>query len=204
MATLDLSLYQLEEGLVAFLDTEALVAPEQEQAFREELAEQVKTTVAKRDRVYAFLCQCEVTAANCGDEIKRLRARKQRFENAARRMRDYLAYILESLGRDERGKWRKLEGHTVTFGLRDNAAKPDILHPELLPAEFWDLAVTLPESAWHRLLRALEGTGLEPTLRNALAASTRTINGDRVEADLKQARGVPGALLTSRPSLVVR
>jgi hypothetical protein len=147
--------------------------------------------VDKRDRVGQFIRYLEDQAQFADEEAKRLTERKQLFERAAERMRAYVKYTIQNLmGQDEQGKWRKLEGRTVTFNLRK---LPDILQVDdeaAIPAEFKTLVITVPAVAWQRHLEACcDRAGI-------LAAIIHTeVKLDRREllALLKEGVEVPGA-----------
>jgi hypothetical protein len=145
-----LSLYALESDLGALLESAETVTPEQEQQYRAELAEALQRTVEKRDRVAQFLAHCESQAELAKAEIKRLQDRRQFFERAAERMRSRVAWIIEQMGADEQGRWRRLEGKTATLSLRK---LPDVLQVDdesVIPSEYKNLLIELPAAAWER------------------------------------------------------
>lgn len=75
----------------------------------------------------------EQDADAIAEEIKRLQARKQARENAARRIRDYLQVCLELAGET------KVEGALCTVSIQKNGGAPAIrwtLPPEQLPEAF--------------------------------------------------------------------
>ena len=114
----------------------------------------MQRVIDKRDKVAAFIHHLESQARFAAEEAKRLTERRQLFDRAAERMRAYVKWAIESLGQDEQGKWRKLEGRTVTFSLRK---LPDILQVDneaAVPAEFKTLVITIPAAAWERHLEA--------------------------------------------------
>src|SRR5215471_7862491 len=138
-----LTLYQIEDRLAALLETgEGGIAPELEEQYRADLAQSLQKAVDKRDRVGEFLRFVEEQGRFAAEEAKRLTERRQRFERAAERMRAYVKWTIQNMGQDEQGRWRKLEGRSVSFSLRK---LPDILQVDdetAVPAEFKTLVIT--------------------------------------------------------------
>ena len=110
-------LYAIEEYLAVLVDTAELVPPDQEQEFRDEFQLALTTAVDKRDRVGQFMAHLEQQIAFANFEIDRLRERKATYQRALDRIEDYVTHTIEVLGRDAKGKYRRLEGKTVTFSL---------------------------------------------------------------------------------------
>jgi hypothetical protein len=150
-----LSLYRIEDDLAALLETgSGGISPEFEQEYRSDLAQALQKAIDKRDRVAQFIRHLEDVARFAAEEAKRLTERKQLFERAAERMRAYVKWTIESMGQDEQGKWRKLDGRTTTFSLRK---LPDILQVNdegAVPADYKTLVITLPAAAWQQHLEA--------------------------------------------------
>jgi Siphovirus Gp157 len=153
-------LHELEPSLMSLIDTAELVTEEQELAFMEELSATLQSTVAKRDRVGAFIKHCEARKEECAEEIERLQARKKGFANAAERVRDYVLWIIEGLGPDEKGKSRKLEGDKFTFSTRKAKDKLDIYDETLVPNQYKSVSIELRADVYFRyagVLRELLG-----------------------------------------------
>lgn len=140
------SLYELEQDLQSFLDTEDLVSPEQEQVFRAELASAIQASVEKRDRVGQFIRHCELQARNCDEEIKRLQSRKRTFDNAEKRVRGYVQSVIESLALATNGKTQKLEGKIVTFSLRAKPPSVEITDESAIPVEYKHITFTVSKT----------------------------------------------------------
>lgn len=142
------SLYELEEGLQALLDTEALVTPEKEAEFRADLEAQLRQTVVKRDRVAAFILALGSQAKFAAEEIQRLQARKNLFDRVAERVKGYVVEIIEKLGSDAKGNLRKLEGQTSTMSARACPPSLLILDEALVPLEYKSVTVTMAATDW--------------------------------------------------------
>ena len=151
-----LTLYAIEEQLAILADTAELAPPEQEQEFIEEFRAALTAAVDKRDRVGQFLSHLEHQAAFAKAEIVRLQERKVWFERASERMEGYVIKVIESLGRDAKGKYQKLEGRTVTFGIKDCPPSVEIKDEAAIPSDYKAITITMPALRWDALLDSLD------------------------------------------------
>jgi hypothetical protein len=184
------TLYELEDHLSALLESgDGGIAPELEGQYRADLAQALQKAVDKRDRVAQFIRHLEDVARFAAEEAKRLTERKQLFEHAAQRMRAYVKWTIESMGLDEQGKWKKLEGRSTTFTLRK---LPDILQVDdeaAIPAEFKSLLIEVPAAAWERHIAACVDKGiLDAIIRTEVKLDRRGLL-----ARLKEGAELPGA-----------
>jgi hypothetical protein len=204
------SMFELEQDLEALLDTESLVPPEQEAEFYAQLATQLEASIDKRDRVGQFMRHCELQAANCDAEIERLLKRKQTFEAANRRMRQYVQAVIESLGPDAKGKPKKLEGKTITFSLRAKPGSIEIADESAVPAEFKSIVVKLPLETWQLICDefrtdAEDEDPMWQEIQRATAQASCTVSKSAVKEAIERGADVPGADLTiGGYSLVVK
>lgn len=149
----DLTLYVVENDLASLADTEEGGIPaELEEQFRRELAETLQKAVEKRDKVAAFIRHLEDQAAFAGAESKRLAERKHMFERAADRVRNYVRWVIEQMGQDERGAWRKLQGRSSTLSLRKCPDAVEITDEAAVPAAYKRLLIELPAEVWEQHL----------------------------------------------------
>lgn len=203
--TSSLTLYEIEESLLALVDTDDLVSDEQRQEFENTLETQLRTAVDKRESVGRFIRFCDLNCQNCDVEIRRLQERKKRWQNAEARMRQYVQRVIESMGQDERGKFRKLEGRTVTFSLRSNPAQLDIADTSSVPDKYQDINVTFPLDVWHKLVEhAGSNAELGQSLARSAAEAKLSLNRKRLREDIERGEPVNGADLQFSFSLVVR
>ncbi len=154
-------LHELESSLLAFLDTEDCVTEEQEQAFLADLSRTMQATVAKRDRVAAFIKHCEARADECANEIKRLHARKRTFDSAAERVRNYVLWIIEALSPGPDGKYKKLEGNKFTFSTRKIKPRLEITEEADVPATFKSACIEMPAEQYTQYRKVFEALGIE-------------------------------------------
>lgn len=198
------SLYELENDLVALMDTDELVSEEQRQQFEVELEEALKNTVAKRDRLAGFISHCEQMQSASAQEIKRLQDRKKHFKSMEDRAREYAKRVIESLGYDEKGNTRKLEGVTATFSLRRNPAKLVITDEQKIADYYRDVSVFCPKPIVDWVIEQLDRIDDDaPSWANkdrpereefkAAVGAVSSINNQRIKRALEMGLDVPGA-----------
>ena len=153
-----LTLYQIEDDLEALVNSEELVTPEQEQEFRGQLAEQLRTAVDRRQRCGEFLRYCELQQEACDMEIDRLLALKAKHAAAQERMEGYVIHTIETvMDPDAQGKYPKLAGHTLVLSVSRNPDSVYIQDEAAIPAEYKSVTVELPAEVWSAVLGAFAG-----------------------------------------------
>lgn len=198
-----LTLYALEEQLVAFADTAEMVSPEEEEQFLQEFQTALTAAVEKRDRVGQFMVHMEAQAALAAAEIKRLQERKQFYERALERIEQYVVRVIESLGVDVKGKPRKLEGNTMTFSIAKCPTSVEIKDEALVPAEYKSATITLPLPLWEELLDSLD-LDFSGKVVDGVRKPAITVSKTAVKAALDAKTNVPGALLETGKKRLVR
>ena len=197
------SLYHIEDSLLALIDSEELVPEQQEREFQTVLAKQFRKAVAKRDAVGQFIRHCETMAEASKSEEIRLRERRKFYERAAEKMRGYVKRILETLGPDESGHWRRLEGNTFSFFLRDNHPSIRIIDAEAVPDRFKEITMTVPAGVMHEVLSAVP-----PERRDRFVQSVKNTEVEIPKTPIKKAfesgELVEGADLVHETALVIR
>src|ERR1039458_3441118 len=71
-------------------------------------------------------------------------------------MEGYVINVIESLGRDAKGKYQKFEGRTVTFGIKDCPPSVEIKDEANIPADYKSVTITMPALQWEELLDSLD------------------------------------------------
>jgi hypothetical protein len=195
LAPLAPSLFELEQDLQALFDTAELVTQEQETEFLADISEALQRSVEKRDRVSQFITHCGHQRDNCDSEIKRLESRKRRFELAEKRMRQYVQTVIESLGTDEKGRYRKLEGKTATFSLRAKPPSIEITNEESVPDEYKCITVTMSFKMWHSFLEGCtyEGDAVAKGMQELTDKAHVTVSKSAVRSAIDAGAEVPGA-----------
>jgi hypothetical protein len=189
-------LFEIEDDLWALVNSEGLVPAEQEDAYRRELAQTLKVAIDKRQRVGEFIRHCEMMQDNCTAEIERLEKVKRSWARAEKRMRDYVVFTIESIGRDGKGKYPKLAGRTLTLSVEQNPDSVAILNEERVPAEYCRINVTVPGDIWAKVLSAFDTEERQATLsalQNATAAGKKHFEKAAIKKDIQARKEVPGA-----------
>lgn len=196
------SLYEVEEHLAALADTVELVTPEMEQQFLEEFRSALAATAEKRDRVAHYLAQLEQQQAFASAEISRLQAFKKSKEAEQTRLEGYVSYVIDSLGKDGKGKYRKLEGNTTTMFLRGIADKVDFTNEFDVPLSYKHATVTMPADLWNDVLNAMDDDFRDQVIAATAQTTALAVDKRAVKAALDADVEVPGAkLITGRHSL---
>lgn len=180
-----LTLYNLEEQLVALLDTQEMVEDEQQQiAILEQIAEASQEAIAKRDGVVRMFRHLELQQTGIDAEIKRLQALKANYTHAEERLEKYVIRILDELVLAPKKGAKKLEGSIGVLSLKQNPPAVEITDERLVPTKFREVTVTMDAQDWLSIPDEL-------TLR-ARKTEYRTKKADVKEA-LKAGEEVPGA-----------
>ena len=196
------TLFEIEEGLTAFLDTAEMLTPDQEQAFLAEFQQALTLAADKRDRVAHRLAQLENQQAFAAAEIKRLQAFKKAKESEQARLEGYVSYVIQRLGKDAKDKWRKLEGNSTSMFLRGCAQSVDVVDESLIPLDYKRAAVTLPASMLDDILNALPEDFRENVLPEITGSLAVTVDKVAVKAAIDAGVAVPGAkLITDKTTL---
>lgn len=185
------SLYSIEEHLAALVDTADMVTPAEERQFRDDLQIALTAAVEKRDRVGQFMAHLQQQIAFAAAEMNRLRDRKALYERALERIENYVIYTIEKLGRDSKGKYRKLEGKTVTFSLAGCPPSVAITDEAAVPLRYKQVTIKLPASTWEQILDCLGCEG-----RDAISAQARqeiAVDKRAISAAINMGDNVPGA-----------
>jgi hypothetical protein len=194
-------LYAIEEYLAALIETAELVPADQEQEFRTEFEAALATAVDKRDRVGQFMVHLEQQIDFAKFEMERLRQRRTLYEHALERLERYVVGTIEHLGPDQRGKYGRLEGKTVTFSLRACPPSVEVTDESAILVAYRVLTLKLPATLWEQLLDSID-----IDLRAAVLAQVRTpevsIDKRSVKVAIEAGVKVEGAgLVIGRQSL---
>lgn len=186
------SLYAVEEYLAAFIDTADMVTPVEERDFRDAFQQALVTAVEKRDRVGQFMAHLEDQIAFAATEINRLRERKALYERALERIESYVIHTIEVLGRDAKGKYRRLEGKTVTLSVTGCPPSVEVTDEAAIPIEYKTVTIKLSASMWGQIL-----AGMESDQRDAFSKSIKctevSVDKRSIATAINRGENVPGA-----------
>lgn len=183
-------LYVIEEHLAALIDSAELVSPEREEEFIAEFSASLQQAVEKRDALGRFMAHLESQMAFADVEIKRLRERKALYERTFERLEQYVIRVIQSLGEDAKGKWKKLEGRTVTFSCRCCPPSVEIVDEAAVPVEYKTVDLKMPARLWEELLDRLDLEERTKTL-DQVKVGAFSINKTQVKAAMEKGR-IPG------------
>jgi hypothetical protein len=191
------TLYDLEETLQGLSECVETVSPEQEAEFLAEFGRALSAAVEKRDSVGRFLAHLESQIELAKAEIERLRERKASFEAALERLKTYVVRVIEAQG------VKKLEGSTVTLGIRKCPASIEVFDEIAVPLDYKGATVRLPAKLLDRVLDALDfelaAQVLEQSRDTGIAVDKRAI-----KAALDAGTLVPGARFAAEKHSLVR
>jgi hypothetical protein len=195
-----LTLYEIEDYLVTLAESAETVTPEQEKEFLEDFKAALTSAADKRDRVVHHLARLEEQQAFAAKEISRLQKFKKEREASQVRLEAYVAYCIESLGKDKTGKYRKLKGHTTVMFLRACPASVKVTEMDALPLDYQSATVTMTAATLNEMLDALDEDLREKVLGELGGALSRVPDRRAIEAAIEAGIEVPGAtLITAKP-----
>ena len=152
-----LSLYAIEDDLVAMLNSVDMVDdPAQRALVEQEIISKHMQAVEKRDKVSQFIAHCDNQEEFITAEINRLSELRKHYSTARDRVEGYVVSTILSIGKDDKGKWRKLEGKTCSFGVAKKPIATEITSLDLLPDNYKDLTVKLAADDWANFVGELD------------------------------------------------
>jgi hypothetical protein len=189
------ALYDLEDYLAALTESAETVPPEHEEEFLEDLKAALTSAADKRDRVAHHLAHLEEQQAFAAKEIARLQKFKKEREAAQARLESYVSYCIESLGKDNGGKYRKLEGNTTVMFLRACPASVEVTDMDVLPLEYQSATITMPASILNEVLNALD-EGFREKVSGEIVC---TLSADKrgIKTAIEAGVEIPGAMLVT-------
>lgn len=204
------TLFQVEEDLQALVDSIELVAAEQEQDFLADLQKAMLTAKEKRDRVNAFIAQCEGQAAIADAEIQRLRKRQALYLACVEQMEGYVLHVIMQRAPDEKGRYPKLVGNSSTFAAQRNPPSVTITDEAQVPASCKTISVTMSALLWEQLCDSLDMDFCSQVLDAVKKPSTAVVKAlvkDAIAAELpdwkKQLDQKPSVYCESVPGAAI-
>jgi len=196
MACVALTLFDAEEGFLAFLDTAEMVTSADEALFLLDFQAALETAADKRDRVAGRLAKLEAQQAFAAAEIKRLQEFKRSAEAQQARLEGYVSYVIQRLGKDAKDKWRKLEGNSTTMSLKACPASVEVTDGPAIPIDYQRVSVAMPAALW------ADAINIMPEL--ALVHCEIAADKPAIKATLQAGVEVPGAKLVTDKTTLVR
>jgi hypothetical protein len=106
-------------------------------------------------------------------------------------MRQYVQSVIELLGVDEKGRYKKLDGKTVTFSLRTNPPSVAVTNEDAVPDIYKTITVTLPLEVWRSIVKL--GGEFEPDLNWATDKGKVNTSKIGIREAIDTGLEVPGA-----------
>ena len=157
-------LYEIADHLTALLDTADMASDDQRGEIEAEIMAYIGAQVEKVDGIGRALTFFDDQQENAAKEIKRLQTRKGVYERAEERLRQYLAYVMETR------ELHKLNGETGTLWLRAGSQSVEITDLEQVPAQY--KVVTIEVVA--------DKTALKAALKAGAVAGAKMATGNPV------------------------
>jgi hypothetical protein len=152
-----LTLYELEDNLVALADTFEIVdCAEERQLILDEIGQALRRTKEKRDAVVAFLRHCEAQQKFADQEIERIKNWRDRLAKFQDEFEQYLTRVIDQFVVPDRRGIKRLEGNFSSLRIQKNPDSVVITDEKVLPAAWKDVVLTMPAHVWEALLERLE------------------------------------------------
>ncbi len=178
-------LWQLDETLIALLDSVATCPPEMEAELAAEIEKYLGAEVEKVDNCCHVLSALEYERKCAFDEIARLTQRMRATSASEERFEQYLCRIIAARG----GK--PLKGKTNTLSVRTSDAVV-ITGEALVPLPYKTATVVMPAEDWAVLGAAFQMRGIE---------AKYTPDKAMIKKAIKAGEDVPGCDLEFRNNL---
>jgi hypothetical protein len=129
-------LYQVEEDLLALLDTVDMVPEGTDERLQilDEIAEKTEAAIAKRDNLIRFLRRLDNHQAAVKREIDQLRSYQKHLESSQDRVERYVVGVIEQFVEEPKRGNKRLEGSIGVLSLRRNPARVEVTDVDALPA----------------------------------------------------------------------
>ena len=196
------NLYEIESDLMAMVDSAGTLSEEQVEEYRVALQELLNKSIKKRQNVGQFIIHCDLHEAACDVEIDRLKALKKQYSGARERIEDFVIRTVLTIGPDEKGKLKALEGETVKLVVKATPDAVVIDNESSVPSEFQTVNVTMAADLWQALLDDLGAGTIADTAGRC--KETRTPNKTAIRNAIKAGREVRGASLRGGYRLEVK
>lgn len=132
-----LTLYTIEENLLALLDTAEMVEGEDERLeILNEIARADAQAIEKRDGLIRFLRHLDLQQAAIATEIARLRSLMDSYAKGQERVEKYVVSVIERFAPEPKRGPKKLEGTIGVLSLRKNPDSVSITDEAAIPERF--------------------------------------------------------------------
>ena len=148
------TLYDLEESLTAFVETQDLAPDEPtRQLVLEGIGQALRKAKDKRDAVVAFLRHCEQQQEFADAEIERIERRKEFIARVQQELERYVVQVIEQFAAPDRRGIKRLEGNVSSLRIQKNPDSVVITDVTAIPLARKDVILTMPAYVWEALLQ---------------------------------------------------
>jgi hypothetical protein len=147
-----LTLSELEEHLDLLIDAEDTVTPEQEQEYKRDMQQALDSSMQKRDRVASLIIFLMQQADAASQEKDRQAKREKRLRREAERLSSYVLEVIKQKGPDDKGKYKRLEGHTSTLVPKRCPPSICITDQAIVPIKYKTALIKMSGEDWELLV----------------------------------------------------
>jgi Siphovirus Gp157 len=141
----------------------------------------------KVDRIARYVRATELKARTAKEEAERLTVRQSAAEKRVAQVKSMLAFFMHARG------LKRLEGELNTIRVQKNGQASLVIDPVVLPAEYSQLTIVLPQPEWARMLDAIASPELRKTLEALVIACEP--NKALVRQQLQAGQQIAGSVL---------
>jgi hypothetical protein len=187
-----LSLYSLEDTLLALLDSAETVDDSQQVAYLQDLAQAHEQALQKRRNVRAFLLWLKAQQVLCKAEADRIADLQRHYANAEKRLENYVVGVIQEFAPEPKKGAKKLECEPGVLSIRKNPDSIEITDEAAVPAEYKVLTIALPAQVWEGLLEPLD-EGCRAAVISQIRRSDLSVEKKPIKAAIEAGAEVPGA-----------
>ena len=187
-----LTLYDIEENLLALIDTEEMCPEDQLAEHAAALAETGEAAVAKRDRSIQFIRSVESAIDGLRVEALRLTEKRRRLAAGLDRYEKYLIHVIEMSGQQTSATIKRLKGRLGDLCAVTNSPSLRIIDETAIPESWRRASVEMDAELWDEIVATLRQQDFwREDLRGCKVS--KSIDTAAIKAALKRGETVPGA-----------
>lgn len=153
-----LSLYEIEDNLLALVNSEELVTEEHQEVIAAEIAGAGELARSKRDNVARFILAVEAAVEAKQREAKRLTESAKSMEARLDNFKRYVTTIVNAFGaRQGKGKSVGLDGEIYRLSAQRNPSRVVVLDEAKIPDGLKRVTLRMSGDEYVALVEALEG-----------------------------------------------
>lgn len=195
----NLTLYDIEDGLRALLDTEEMTEGEDRLAILQEIADATDLAQDKRDNVVRFIRAAEAMARAKEDEATKLHQEASTLRRKVEQVEERCARLVAEYGTKPKDpkKHPYLTGRVFEMTLKRNPEHVEVRDEAVVPAEYKAIAIKMPLGVWQALVDyAGDDAGFAAITQSATDRAIVSISKSAIKKAIKEdGMDVPGATI---------